>query len=98
MAAAAIALPPGPFGQPDISYAPDPEKFAARTRRRHETEQLEKTLPIGFPKKLVSDLVWEGRDIDGKYKWTYELNTEEVEEIEAGLAHFQGMPRLYRIT
>jgi hypothetical protein len=95
MAAAtvAVALPPGPLGQPDISYAPDPVKFAARTRRRHETEQLEKSLPAGFPKKLVSDLVWEGRDIVGKYDWTYELTTEEVEEIEAGLSHFQGVLR-----
>lgn len=94
MAAAAVAFP---VGQPDITYAPDPEKFAARTRRRHETEQLEKVLPAGFPKQLVSDLVWEGRDLVGKYDWTYQLNDEEVGEIEAALQHFQGMPRSQHI-
>lgn len=90
MAATAVALP---VGQPDISYAPDSEKFAARTRRRQETEQLEKVLPAGFPEKLVSDLVWEGRDLVGKYDWTYQLNDEEVGEIEAALHYFQGRPR-----
>jgi hypothetical protein len=94
MAAAAVALP---VGQPDISYAPDSEKFAARTRRRYETEQLEKVLPAGFPKKLVSDLVWEGQDLVGKYDWTYQLNDEEVGEIEAALQYFQGMSRSQQI-
>lgn len=94
MAAVAVALP---IGQPDISYAPDAEKFAARTRRRHETEQLEKALPAGFPKKLVSELVWEGQDLVGKYDWTYQLNDEEVGEIETALRHFQGVSHSHQI-
>lgn len=81
-----------PLGQPDIGYAPDHDKFLARTRRRFETEQIPKTLPEGFPKKLVSDLVWEGKDLKVKYQWVYELNQEEVAEIESALQHFKCMP------
>ncbi|KIW19444.1 hypothetical protein PV08_00016 [Exophiala spinifera] len=88
MATVAVALT---FAPPDISYTPDAEKFAARTRRRQETERLEKTLPVGFPRELVSDLVWDGQDLPSKYDWTYELSDKELVEIEAALRHFQAL-------
>lgn len=75
--------------QPDIQYAPDVDKWRARTERRLRTETLSKELPAGFPKKLVSDLVWDGSDIQGRYDWTYVLTEADLEEIQAALAHFK---------
>lgn len=87
---ATIATQPAAV-QPDIGYAPDLDKYLARVKRRLETErpQLDKSLPDGFPKQLVSDLVWEGDEIGAQYQWIYELNAEEISEIEEALQHFQ---------
>lgn len=76
---------------PDIGYAPDYNKYLARVQRRLVTEKLNRTLPLGFPKKLESDLVWDGKDIGDYYNWTYELKADEVAEIEEGLVHFQSL-------
>jgi hypothetical protein len=78
--------------QPDIEYAPNYDKWRARTQRRLQTEKgLTKVgLPDGFPKKLISELVWEGDELQktGRYDWTYELSEPELEEIEDALKHF----------
>jgi hypothetical protein len=87
MAAAAV-LRPGPPGQPDIDYTPNLDKYHARVKRRQETEKLEKSLPDGFPRQLQSNLVWDATDIKSRYNWTYELNKQEIEEIEEALTHF----------
>ncbi|KAK3349776.1 hypothetical protein B0T25DRAFT_610767 [Lasiosphaeria hispida] len=81
----------GPPGQPDISYAPDHDKYLARIKRRTETEHLDKTLPPGFPKKLESRLVWDGSDLHERYDWNYWLTDEDLAEIEAGLTHFKSL-------
>lgn len=82
--------------QPDIGYTPDLDKYLARVKRRLENDPdaLEKSLPAGFPKQLVSDLVWEGETVGDKYEWAYELNAQQIAEIEEGLRHFQGIFRL----
>lgn len=77
--------------QPDIQYAPDFEKYQARTKLRLQSQDLPTTLPDGFPSQLTGGLVWEGKTLKDKYNWTYELNSTEVQEIEEGLAHFKGM-------
>ena len=87
--ATAQVLRPGPPGQPDIDYTPNLDKYFARTKRRAQTEKLEQSLPPGFPRRLESKLVWDGSDIGSKYNWTYELNEDEVKEIEAALTHFK---------
>jgi len=84
-----IEVQQSPAVQPDISYAPDHNKYLARTRHRLETEKLPKIVPEGFPKKLFSDFVWEGKDLEGKYEWVYELKAAEVKEIEDALKHFK---------
>lgn len=76
--------------QPDIDYIPDYEKYRARTKRRTETEQLKEILPPGFPPRLSSDLVWDGKDLCEVYNWNYQLTDEDLDEIEAALAHFTG--------
>ena len=78
-----------PTQQPDIEYVPNVEKWRARTQRRLKTEKLSRELPPGFPKKLISDLVWEGDQLKDAYDWTYELNDDELNEIEHALVHFQ---------
>lgn len=75
--------------QPDIQYAPDVNKWHARTERRLRTETLPTELPSGFPAKLESDLVWEGRDIAERYNWTYVLTEADLEEIDAAVLHFK---------
>lgn len=76
--------------QPDIQYHPDFEKYQARTRHRKETESLQTSLPAGFPQKLTSPLVWEGKDIEQRSDWIYKLSDEQLDEIDAGLKSFKG--------
>ncbi|MCJ1459017.1 hypothetical protein MMC28_009394 [Mycoblastus sanguinarius] len=80
--------------QPDISYAPNPEKYALRTQHRVETEKLHLTgLPIGFPRKLVSTLVWEGQDLAREYNSVYALSKQQVAEVESALGLFKSLKR-----
>ncbi len=80
----------GPPGQPDSSYAPDHDKYLARSKRRRETEQLTKTLPPSFPQELQSNLVWDGNNLAETYEWDYRLTKGDLDEIESALRHFQG--------
>ncbi len=89
MATAQVVMPRGPPGKPDIDYAPDIDKYLARTRRRLATERLERVLPEDFPQRLESDLVWDGSDIADRYNWVYELTQSDIDEIEAALKHFK---------
>jgi hypothetical protein len=78
-----------PVGNPDIAYTPDWEKYQARTKKRLATENLAQTLPAGFPSKLKSDFVWDGESIKGKYDWVYELNANDITEVEDALQYFK---------
>jgi hypothetical protein len=79
--------------QPDISYTPNFDKYQARTNRLLASENLESiALPPGYPQKLESDLVWEGKGLAEKYDWTCSLNAEEIKEVEAALEHFKCKP------
>lgn len=75
--------------QPDIQYHPDYEKYQARTLRRKQSEDLQTTLPDGFPPQLDSPLVWEGKDIEKRDDWIYHLSDAQLDEIDAALAHFK---------
>jgi hypothetical protein len=81
--------------QPDISYHPDFEKYQTRSKQRVQTEKISKTLPDGFPEKLESSLVWEGKDLsnveEGKEEWLYKLSVEQLDEIDAALKHFKSL-------
>lgn len=77
--------------QPDIQYHPEYEKYKARSIRRKETETLPTTLPDGFPQKLDSPLVWEGKDVEKRDDWLYHLSDAELDEIDAALQHFKCM-------
>jgi hypothetical protein len=80
-----------PPGQPDIDYHPDEANWKARTARRlAEDPQLPQTsLPDGFPLKLQSPLVWEGKDWKDENEWVYNLKAEELTEIDDALKHFK---------
>lgn len=77
--------------QPDIQYAPDVDKWRARTETRLRNEKLESSLPPGYPQKLESDLVWEGETLKESYDWVYELKEDELDEIEKALSHFKSL-------
>jgi hypothetical protein len=77
--------------QPDIEYQPNFEKYNARTNRRLETETLSKELPVGFPTKLISPLVWNGSEFQSEDEWTYVLSGEDIEELNQALAHFKSL-------
>jgi hypothetical protein len=80
--------------QPDIEYHPNEENWKARTARRlAEDPSLPKsTLPAGFPTRLESPLVWEGKDWKDELEWVYNLTPEHLKEIDDGVHHFHGMP------
>lgn len=78
-----------PPGQPDISYAPDYDKYQARAARRVQSENLPTTLPGGFPEQLKGDLVWEGNTLADTYNWTYVLSEDQLAEIDQAISHFK---------
>ncbi|KAJ5482023.1 hypothetical protein N7475_000835 [Penicillium sp. IBT 31633x] len=77
--------------QPDIQYHPEYEKYKERTRHRKEFETLQSTLPVGFPQKLESSLVWEGKDIEKRADWIYQLSDSQLDEIDAALKSFKAL-------
>ncbi|KDR86131.1 hypothetical protein GALMADRAFT_52396 [Galerina marginata CBS 339.88] len=89
------ADPPSVPQQPDIAYHPDEAKWKARTARRlAEDPSLPQTpLPEGFPKKLDSPLVWEGKDWTDPTQWEYELSPEQLKEIDDAVKHFHGLDK-----
>jgi hypothetical protein len=78
--------------QPDIQYHPDEAKWKTRTARRLAEDPTLPTqpLPEGFPEKLVSPLVWEGKDWQDESQWVYNLSQEQLDEIDHALHHFKG--------
>ncbi|KAI1075995.1 Clavaminate synthase-like protein [Whalleya microplaca] len=84
---AAVAPP----GQPDISYAPDFQKYQARKDRRLKAGGLPKELPEGLPQELTGKLVWDGRTLAEAYNWTYVLQPGQLDEIELALKHFKSL-------
>jgi hypothetical protein len=78
-----------PLSQPDISYAPDFDKYKARTQKRLANEKIEKTLPAGYPSRLESDFVWDGQTVAEQYDWVHQLNEAQITEIEQALTYFK---------
>ena len=81
--------------QPDITYHPDRKKWENRTAKRlAEDPSLTSTpLPEGFPKKLVSPLVWEGNDWKNEAQWVFTLSQDHLKEINEAVKHFRGAAR-----
>ncbi|KAK2028632.1 TfdA family taurine catabolism dioxygenase TauD [Colletotrichum zoysiae] len=77
--------------QPDIQYAPNYQKFQARVARRIQEPGLPKTLPEGLPAELNSDMVWDGATLASEYDWTYVLTPDQLDELDAALAHFKSL-------
>lgn len=76
--------------QPDISYHPNLENFQSRTERLKSQRLSNPTLPPGFPQKLSSPLVWEGKDFANEKEWTFSLNEPQLQEIHSALNYFKG--------
>ena len=76
--------------QPDIQYHPDYTKYIDRARRRKASESLQQHVPKGFPEQLSSPLVWNGKDVEQRDDWIYQLNQDQLAEIDAALQHFKG--------
>jgi len=79
--------------QPDISYAPDRARWTRRTTQRlaEDPTLLSVPLPEGFPRKLDSPLVWEGKDWKSESQWVYNLSPAELKEIDEAVHHFHGL-------
>lgn len=80
-----------------LSYYPSREEFAARTSHRLQNEQIQDSLPNGFPAQLNSKLVWdrgsfsidEHESNDGT-DCVLALDEEQLAEIDAAVKHFEG--------
>jgi len=73
--------------QPDITYHPDPISYAERTKRILAKNPTQ-VLPAGFPNRLESELVWEGKDFkDGE--WIYHLTESDIEEVRSAVERFK---------
>jgi hypothetical protein len=87
--------------QPDISYAPDRERWSTRTAQRlaEDPTLLSIPLPEGFPRKLIdSPLVWEGKDWKNESQWVYNLSPAELKEIDEAVRHFHGTRLTHRYS
>ncbi|KAK5994101.1 Taurine hydroxylase-like protein SAT17 [Cladobotryum mycophilum] len=93
MAAVAVQPPAhrGPIGQPDIDYHPNYDTYLDRVKKRQETEKLERSLPEGFPTKLESELVWDGRTLAETWDWNYVLDESDLAEVDAAVKHFKSL-------
>lgn len=80
----------GQSGQPDIAYTPNLEIYQQRLKRRQETEELDTTLPDGFPHKLHSHMAWTSTTVSDQYGWVYELSEPDLDEIQQALDIFKG--------
>lgn len=56
-------------------------------------EEVDRTLPPGFPEKLESDLVWDNTDTASRFDWTYSLTVTDLQEIEIALQHFKNLSK-----
>ena len=76
--------------QPDIEYHPNEEKWKARTARRlaQDPSLPKSALPEGFPTRLESPLVWEGKDWKDESEWVYNLTQDHLKEIDDAVHHF----------
>jgi hypothetical protein len=81
------------WNQPDISYHPDREKWEERTAQRlADDPSLPLTpLPEGFPKKVESPLVWEGKDWKNEAQWVFTLTEGHLAEINSAVGYFRGL-------
>ncbi|SRR6266576_633297 len=77
--------------QPQIEYHPNEVQYRARTARRlAENPSLTKSaLPKGFPQKVESPLVWEGKDFKDESEWVYKLTPDQLKEIDDAVKHFR---------
>jgi len=75
---------------PFLQYMPDHEDYTARAKRRLESEQLDKSLPEGFPTKLAGGLVWDAESVAREFDFNYHLTAHDLEEIHNALHHFKG--------
>ena len=78
--------------QPDISYTPDRERWSTRIAQRLAEDPTLPSIPLpeGFPQKLESPLVWEGKDWENESQWVYNLSPAELKEIDEAVRHFHG--------
>ncbi|KAF2725397.1 Clavaminate synthase-like protein [Polychaeton citri CBS 116435] len=77
--------------QPDIQYHPDYQKYTARAQHRRTTENLQATVPAGFPQQLGSSLVWDGADVESRDDWIYNLEEAQLNEIDTALKAFKSL-------
>ncbi|KAF9523082.1 taurine catabolism dioxygenase TauD [Crepidotus variabilis] len=79
--------------QPDITYIPDRAKWVDRTSKRLRTCPflLSIPLPDGFPSKIHSPLVWEGKDWKNEAQWVFTLSSGHLKEIQSAVKHFKGL-------
>ncbi|KAJ5559924.1 hypothetical protein N7513_002323 [Penicillium frequentans] len=77
--------------EPLLQYRPDRSQYEERGRLRKETEDLPSTLPPGFPARLESPLVWDGKEMQKRTDWIYELNDTQLAEIDSALKNFKAL-------
>ncbi|KAF8629559.1 hypothetical protein AX15_003391 [Amanita polypyramis BW_CC] len=83
--------------QPDIEYHPNEDKYKARTARRLAEDPAlpNSSLPEGFPRKVESPLVWEGKDFKDEKEWVYELTPDHLKEIDDAIKHFRSLGKSF---
>lgn len=77
--------------RPDISWIPSFKVFKERVERLQALyPDRRTTVPEGWPAKIDHPRAWAGSDFKSESDYVMEFSSEDVADIEAGLAHFKG--------
>ncbi|SLM34574.1 Taurine catabolism dioxygenase TauD/TfdA [Lasallia pustulata] len=80
--------------RPSIRFQPSWEDYSARSKRvtRQRSNFPGEALPEGFPPLITGPRTWSGRDIATPDKFTFQLSSADLAEIESALAQFKDLP------
>lgn len=76
--------------RPEIEWFPSYKVYKDRVDRLKILEpNRPTTLPAGWPLQINSERAWSGSDFKSEDDYVFQFTPEDLNEIEAGLAHFK---------
>lgn len=85
--------PSDDVARPDIEWVPSFKTYKARVEALAALGlDRPTTLPAGWPEEVTTSRVWSKSDFTSESQYVVEFSKAEIAEIEAGLAHFKGLP------
>ncbi|KAL1836996.1 hypothetical protein VTJ49DRAFT_4399 [Mycothermus thermophilus] len=85
--------PVSEIARPEISWIPSYKVFKERVEKLGALYPNRRTtVPEGWPAQVEGARAWSGSDFASENEYIVYLSSEDIAEIEAGLAHFKALP------